>query len=160
MLVWIRDDTWNVHNMQHIIPNSKRWDYSAINKLKDPPTWLKVATTLEKPPTPTHWLHQAITWINIDWSLVKSSDSHIMAISKEMPQRSITKIGLKIIYKISLKFPRGQWVNTLRPRQNGRHFTDDVFKCIFLNGNLWISIKFQLGLFLRVQFTIFQHWFR
>ena len=27
----------------------------AINRLKDPPTWLKVATTLEKPPTPTHW---------------------------------------------------------------------------------------------------------
>ena len=26
----------------------------AINKLKDPPTWLKVGTTLEKPPTSTH----------------------------------------------------------------------------------------------------------
>ena len=33
---------------------------------------------------------------------------------------------------------------TLRPRQNGRHFADDVFKCIFLNGNLWISIKISL----------------
>ena len=27
----------------------------AINRLKDPPTWLKVATTLETPPIPTHW---------------------------------------------------------------------------------------------------------
>ena len=26
----------------------------AIKRLKDPPTWLKVATTLEKSPTPTH----------------------------------------------------------------------------------------------------------
>ena len=26
----------------------------AIKRLKDPPTWLKVATTLEKPSTPTH----------------------------------------------------------------------------------------------------------
>ena len=26
----IRDDTWNVLNMQHIVPNSKRWDYSDI----------------------------------------------------------------------------------------------------------------------------------
>ena len=26
----------------------------AINRLKDPPTWLKVATTLENPLTPTH----------------------------------------------------------------------------------------------------------
>ena len=33
---------------------------------------------------------------------------------------------------------------TLRPRQNGRLFPDDVFKCIFLNENLWISIKISL----------------
>ena len=32
-------------------------------------------------------------------------------------------------------------VNTLRPRQNGRHFADDTFKPIFLNENIWISIK-------------------
>ena len=31
--------------------------------------------------------------------------------------------------------------NTLRPRQNGRHFPDDIFKCIFLNENVYISIK-------------------
>ena len=30
---------------------------------------------------------------------------------------------------------------TLRPRQNGRHFPADIFKCIFFNENLWISIK-------------------
>ena len=35
-------------------------------------------------------------------------------------------------------------VNTLRPRQNGRHFTDDIFKCIFLNENVWIPIKVSL----------------
>ena len=35
-------------------------------------------------------------------------------------------------------------LNTLRPRQNGRHFADDIFKCIFLNENVWISIKISL----------------
>ena len=30
MLVTIRDDTWNVLNMQHIIPDLERWDYSDI----------------------------------------------------------------------------------------------------------------------------------
>ena len=30
-------------------------------------------------------------------------------------------------------------IDTLRPRQNGRHFADDIFKCIFLNENAWIS---------------------
>ena len=39
---------------------------------------------------------------------------------------------------------RPQWVNTLRPRQNGRRFADDVFKCIFLNENEWISLKISL----------------
>ena len=36
------------------------------------------------------------------------------------------------------------WLNTLRPRQNGRHFADDVFKCIFLNENVWILLKILL----------------
>ena len=26
--------------------------------------------------------------------------------------------------------------NTLRPRQNGHHFPDDILKCIFLNENV------------------------
>ena len=34
--------------------------------------------------------------------------------------------------------------NTLRPRQNGRYFADDIFKCIFLNENAWISLNISL----------------
>ena len=34
--------------------------------------------------------------------------------------------------------------NTLRPRQNARHFPDDIFKCIFLNENVSIVIKFSV----------------
>ena len=32
-------------------------------------------------------------------------------------------------------------VNSLRPRQNGRHFLDVILKRIFLNENVIISIK-------------------
>ena len=32
-------------------------------------------------------------------------------------------------------------INTLRPRQNERHFADDIFKRIFLNANILIPIK-------------------
>ena len=35
-------------------------------------------------------------------------------------------------------------LNTLRPRQNGRYFADDIFKCIFLNENAWISPRISL----------------
>ena len=42
---------------------------------------------------------------------------------------------------ITARFP---YFNTLRPRQNGRHFADDIFKCIFLNEIVSISIKISL----------------
>ena len=33
---------------------------------------------------------------------------------------------------------------SVRPKQDGRHFPDDIFKSIFLNENVWISIKISL----------------
>ena len=49
-----------------------------------------------------------------------------------------------------------QAVNSLKPRQNGHRCPDDIFKYIFLNENIWISFKISL----KVQLTIFHHWFR
>ena len=45
------------------------------------------------------------------------------------------------MFTISSNFKR---VNTLRPRQNGRHFPDDTFKRIFLNENVRIPIKISM----------------
>ena len=36
------------------------------------------------------------------------------------------------------------YINSLRPRPNGRQFPDDIFKCIFLTENVIISIKISL----------------
>ena len=33
---------------------------------------------------------------------------------------------------------------TLRSRQNGHHFADDILKCIFLDENIWICIEISL----------------
>ena len=49
----------------------------------------------------------------------------------------------------STHFPRyqnytGNQLDTLRPRQNDRLFPDDIFKCIFLNENVWISLMISL----------------
>ena len=35
-------------------------------------------------------------------------------------------------------------VNTMRPRRNEQHFADDIFKRIFFNENVWISINISL----------------
>ena len=48
-------------------------------------------------------------------------------------------------------------LNSSRPGQNGRHFPDDIFKMHF---HEWKNLYFDWSLFLRVQLTIFQHWFR
>ena len=44
----------------------------------------------------------------------------------------------------STKLEHIRHFNTLRPRQNGRHFPDDIFNCIFLNENIRISLEISL----------------
>ena len=46
--------------------------------------------------------------------------------------------GVTVLTKIVWPF------NTLRPRQNYHHFPDDIFKYIFFNENVWISIEISL----------------
>ena len=40
--------------------------------------------------------------------------------------------------------PVTKLINTVRPIQNGRHFPDDILKCIYFNENVWILIKISL----------------
>ena len=37
-------------------------------------------------------------------------------------------------------------LNILRPKLNGRHCTNDTFKCFFLNENIWFWIEMSLNL--------------
>ena len=41
-------------------------------------------------------------------------------------------------------------INTLRPKQDCRHFADDIFKCIFLNENAWILFKISLNFVFKI----------
>ena len=43
------------------------------------------------------WRHRAIAWTNFDLSSVRFSDIHLKAVSRQIPQPSITKISMKII---------------------------------------------------------------
>ena len=45
----------------------------------------------------------------------------------------------------------------LMASQDVRHFAADIFKCFFLDANMWISINMSLKFVLRVKLTIFQH---
>ena len=52
--------------------------------------------------------------------------------------------SMGLISTILVSVQSGRMHNTLRPRQNGRHFADDVFKCIFLNKNVCILLQISL----------------
>ena len=55
----------------------------------------------------------------------------------------ITAVAADFRY-FECRFQASLCINTLRPRQDGRHFADDIFKCIFLNKNVWMPIKISL----------------
>ena len=57
---------------------------------------------------------------------------------------SAKKIGVQLFWLMQSVYVCHRRFNTLRPRQNGRHFPNNIFKCIFLNENVWISIKISL----------------
>ena len=70
---------------------------------------------------------------------------------KNVKYRSLLQASLPVVIGIWRAYDRdtSSWrrvfvLNTLRPRQNGRYFPDDIFKCIFLNENVLISIKIPL----------------
>ena len=47
-----------------------------------------------------------------------------------------------------------------RFRQNASHFTDNIFKGIFLKSTVCILIQISLNMFLKAQLTVNQHWSR
>ena len=51
-------------------------------------------------------------------------------------------------------------IHILRSRQNCRHFTDGIFKCIFLNKMYEYRLRFHCSLSPKFELRIFQRWFR
>ena len=59
--------------------------------------------------------------------------------SREHRSHSNIRVDSECFYHAPVIMPN--CLNPLRPSPNRRLLTDDIFKCIFLNGNVWISIK-------------------
>ena len=106
---------------------------------------------------------QAIIWTNAGILLIEPLGTNFSEILIRIQIFSIKKMCLKMssakwrpfcLCLNVLNEPWMEWqecnmmwrayINTLRPRQNGRHFAGDTFKHIFLNENVRISIKISL----------------
>ena len=77
-----------------------------------------------------------------EWSLLSmrnafNSTTYAISVSTNDNKR-------KFILTFLQNYSAHKGFNTLRPRQNERHFADDVFKLIFLNENVRISIDISL----------------
>ena len=76
----------------------------------------------------------------------------IVSIIMALISRVITSVQISLCFVVILSKVcyRTRWrvtsniLNTLRPRENGRHFPDDAFNRIFVYENIRISIKFSL----------------
>ena len=90
------------------------------------------------------WRHQMATF-----SALLALCTGTSPVTGEFPsQRPVTR-SFDVLFDLRLntllsKQRWGWWFNTLRPRQNGRHFADDIFKYIFFNENVWIPIQISL----------------
>ena len=118
--------------------------------------------------TPSHYLNQC-------WPIINEVQKHSFQGSSNGNYPDTSPCGGFHYHtiKITATFTRGQWVNSLspevcgwhfeyvnilRPRQNGRHFPDYIS-----NACSWIKmyeyrLRFHWSVFLRVKLTIFQHW--
>ena len=71
--------------------------------------------------------------------------THNLLVSRTSKAESISKTSQWWCKNASVILVTFVLVNPWRPRQNVRYFADDIFKCIFLNENVWISLKISLN---------------
>ena len=94
-----------------------------------------------------HWLPDYL--FKSLYSLTRKRSGKLCILSREsdgfLAQRVGNAESVPILWRGHVQ-PRSPFINTLRMRQHGHHFPDDIFKCIFVNENVWISIKFSLNI--------------
>ena len=88
------------------------------------------------------WFHTIRTEMNAPTNYVLQQVKWVIRSSKNIKSNVQVCFCTWLITGWSI----GTIVNTLRPRQNGRYFPDDIFECIFLKENVLIPIKISLKL--------------
>ena len=97
-------------------------------------------------------------WMPQDTFDDKSSLVQVMAWCHQASRHYVSQCWLRFMLPYGIIRP--QWVNTLRLRQNGRHFAAKFSNAFSWMKTYWFWLRFRWSLFQRVQLTIFQHWFR
>ena len=140
--------------------HSRQFKYTIYNNSQERPPWGSKGNQ-----SPGRIV---ITWSYVEL-LSKSSEIDLRAISQRYISLQSLQLVSKVIFKLiplvigwgilceiacgrlSLALSpfyvaiygisRPQWVNAVRPRQNGWHFLDNILKCTFWNESKWISLN-------------------
>ena len=104
------------------------------------------------------WKNELVVWENHEYSNINENVS-LSCINFDAERRFLLAMNPKTIWStwqiswIYLEHVQRYGVSrdvviyfiTFKPKQNVRHFADDIFKCIFLNENIWNSINISLN---------------
>ena len=85
-------------------------------------------------------------WHDVSWTLYHPDDLAILCISSGSDDLWPMQDVIRMTYDLALCHP-DEITNVtehIEAETNGCHFANDIFKCIFLNENVWISIKISL----------------
>ena len=107
-----------------------------------------------------HWRHNSL----YHWIYIYSKYALINRLQTTMPCQ-ILHNALKIknvntMKSLNQHLNKVTRFNIMGSRQNGRHFPDDIFKCIFSMKMYDFRLKCHLILLLGVKLIISQHWLR
>ena len=83
----------------------------------------------------------SLWWCDMSVKVFFTSQPAVCSKDCQGNQQSIHQSSVLLLLT---NYARNPMVNSLRPRQNGRHFADNIFKCIFLNVNFRVSNKISL----------------
>ena len=84
----------------------------------------------------------ALKWMPLDLIDDKSTLVQVMAWCRQATSHYLSQCWPRSMSPNGISRP--QWVNILRPTRNDCNFANDLFKYIFLNENVWISINISL----------------
>ena len=100
----------------------------------------------------------ALRWMPLDLTDDESTMVQVMAWCRQATSHYLNQCWPRSLSPYGVTRP--QWVSSSHLGQNGRHFADDIFKCIFMNGKFCISIQISLK-FVPKGLTdkSVQHWF-
>ena len=88
----------------------------------------------------------ALWWVPQNLTKEKSILVQVMAWCLQAPSHYLNRCWPRSVSPCGITGP--QWVNTLRPEQNGQHFADDISKSFLLSENNCICCKFHWSVFL------------